>query len=1048
MRNGVIHSKARKSLALRKQHPYFEMISDAVVTLKERNGSSHYAIRKFIEDKYKDLPANFKKMLLIQLKKLVASDKLVKVKASYKLPSAAKTVAAAKPKTGAEKKPTAPAKAKPAAAPAKATPAPKAKPAAKAKKAPRLRLSRLQKLSQMRRVLLKLITLEEIIKYFGEPMEEAAGILRASRATLKGLCRSFGVSRWPYETDKSDSLNSIFKGSNEPHFTSNSPATFSKHGKHSSTLIRHQQVPTNLPDELAQPETILTIKATYKKDIVRFSFKLLDGFMKLEEQIATRFQLKLGSFSLKYKDIEGDMILITCDSSLSVSVDDFTLPDGQTAVIKLVLRSADSAGFQQSRTSRLLSVRRLYVGKKEIDGVAVIASFSIEQDIEGRSTDITPYMENVKTKHPQLLYESKLYRNLQGGTSVPNVRWFGVEGDYNVLVMDLLGLSLKDLFNFCSRKFSLKTALMLADQMINRIEFVQCKSFLHRDIKPDNFLMVLGRRANQVYIIDFGLVKRYWDNTHQHIWYRENKNLTGTARYASMSTHLGTVGDTFRLFLYPTEFASNFHYCRSLRFEDKPDYSYLKRIFRDLFIHEGNIFNWTILKYQQSQISAPSHGLGMCNGQTSGTLPAIRNGEEASRRRNSAQVINSGNQSKEKTQVTNNTTGKDAMMSSLNYTLIRSTARSRTPDGTNLKSSSGQKSLPLGGSSDQKNGVVKNYENAISKCLQGLHLNDEETLIRSTARSRTPDGTNLKSSSGQKSLPLGGSSDQKNCAVKNYENAISKCLQEPIVATTAIEPTCGDAPSPPTFIHSKAKKSLAVRKHPPILQMKLVASDKLVRVKASYKLPSAAKMVVRNRNKEKREPLKWRNRLYFLAVTKPKKGAAPTKKKPTAPAKTKAVPAKAKPAPKANPAAKAKPAPEAKPAAKAKTAPKAKPWAKVKPVAKVERTSTRWMPRKKARAKVAPKTSGRLIALEEIIKHFIEPMEEAAGILREYDNNRIDKMNEYNIPDNGCRHDVENTSSTICFTPFIHLIVASLMDIYNDSICVYWVGRGLVYICL
>jgi serine/threonine protein kinase len=107
-------------------------------------------------------------------------------------------------------------------------------------------------------------------------------------------------------------------------------------------------------------------------------------------------------------------------------------------------------------------------------------------------------LENVKTKHPQLLYESKIYRILQGGTGIPNVRWFGVEGDYNVLVMDLLGPSLEDLFNFCSRKLSLKTVLMLADQMINRVEFVHSKSFLHRDIKPDNFLMGLGRRANQV----------------------------------------------------------------------------------------------------------------------------------------------------------------------------------------------------------------------------------------------------------------------------------------------------------------------------------------------------------------------------------------------------------------------------------------------------------------------------------------------------------------------------------------------------------------------
>lgn len=78
-------------------------------------------------------------------------------------------------------------------------------------------------------------------------------------------------------------------------------------------------------------------------------------------------------------------------------------------------------------------------------------------------------MEPVKTKHPQLLYESRLYKilNLGGGSvGIPNVKWYGVEGDYNVMVMDLLGPSLEDLFNFCGRKFSLKTVLMLADQMV------------------------------------------------------------------------------------------------------------------------------------------------------------------------------------------------------------------------------------------------------------------------------------------------------------------------------------------------------------------------------------------------------------------------------------------------------------------------------------------------------------------------------------------------------------------------------------------------------
>ncbi|KAL9252564.1 Casein kinase 1-like protein [Drosera capensis] len=273
-------------------------------------------------------------------------------------------------------------------------------------------------------------------------------------------------------------------------------------------------------------------------------------------------------------------------------------------------------------------------------------------------------LEPVKTKHPQLHYESKLYVLLQGGTGIPHLKWYGVEGEYNIMVIDLLGPSLEDLFNYCSRKFSLKTVLMLADQMINRVEYMHSRGFLHRDIKPDNFLMGLGRKANQVYVIDFGLAKKYWDlQTHKHIPYRENKNLTGTARYASVNTHLGveqsrrddleSLGYVLMYFLrgslpwqglkagtkkqkydkiserkmltpiealckgYPSEFTSYFHYCRSLRFDDKPDYSYLKRLFRDLFIREGYqfdyVFDWTVLKYPQigsSSKSAAKQALG------------------------------------------------------------------------------------------------------------------------------------------------------------------------------------------------------------------------------------------------------------------------------------------------------------------------------------------------------------------------------------------------------------------------------------------------------
>jgi len=90
---------------------------------------------------------------------------------------------------------------------------------------------------------------------------------------------------------------------------------------------------------------------------------------------------------------------------------------------------------------------------------------------------------------------------------IPEVHYFGAEGDYNVMILDLLGPSLEDLKTYCTNKFTTKTVLMIADQLVQRMEYIHNKNFLHRDIKPDNFLIGLGKKQHIIYAIDFGLAK-------------------------------------------------------------------------------------------------------------------------------------------------------------------------------------------------------------------------------------------------------------------------------------------------------------------------------------------------------------------------------------------------------------------------------------------------------------------------------------------------------------------------------------------------------------
>ncbi|EWC45769.1 casein kinase-like I [Drechslerella stenobrocha 248] len=243
-----------------------------------------------------------------------------------------------------------------------------------------------------------------------------------------------------------------------------------------------------------------------------------------------------------------------------------------------------------------------------------------------------------KSDAPQLRDEYRTYKILVGCPGIPNVYYFGQEGLHNILVIDLLGPSLEDLFDHCNRRFSIKTVVMVAKQMLSRVQTIHEKNLIYRDIKPDNFL--IGRpgtkAANVIHVVDFGMAKQYRDpKTKQHIPYRERKSLSGTARYMSINTHLGreqsrrddleALGHVFMYFLrgglpwqglkaatnkqkyekigekkqttpvkdlcdgFPDEFNQYLSYVRNLGFEDAPDYDFLRDLFTKALKNTGEV---------------------------------------------------------------------------------------------------------------------------------------------------------------------------------------------------------------------------------------------------------------------------------------------------------------------------------------------------------------------------------------------------------------------------------------------------------------------------
>ena len=248
-----------------------------------------------------------------------------------------------------------------------------------------------------------------------------------------------------------------------------------------------------------------------------------------------------------------------------------------------------------------------------------------------------------KSSNQSLLESEATIMNYLKCKYIPNIESFGQNNEYNILIMQLMDKSLEDLINIY-KTFSIKTTCLLAYQMINILKFIHDNHIIHRDIKPDNFVMGIKEKNQNLYILDFGLAKKYRSskNLVQYPLIKKKK-LTGTARYASINAleeyeqsrrdDLESVSYVLMYFLrgnlpwqglkvkvkeeryqkilekkkettseelckgFPKEFSMFVSYSRNLGYYDEPKYKKLRKMFLNLVFQIKEkfdfIYDWT-----------------------------------------------------------------------------------------------------------------------------------------------------------------------------------------------------------------------------------------------------------------------------------------------------------------------------------------------------------------------------------------------------------------------------------------------------------------------
>jgi serine/threonine protein kinase len=236
-------------------------------------------------------------------------------------------------------------------------------------------------------------------------------------------------------------------------------------------------------------------------------------------------------------------------------------------------------------------------------------------------------LESKDARQPRVFYEAKVYKALSAKrqklskekavdqVSFPTVHWHGSAGDYNAMVMDLLGPTLEDIFIAESRVFQFKTISKLGSEILENLKHVHSRGFVHRDVQPENFVVSIDGRST-THLIDFGFAKKYRDQA-GHIPCVSGKRSLGNMFFSSYNAHIGLqqsrrddLESAAYMLLYfsqgalpwmatideeyiselkgksldvlfkdaPTELKEFLRYCRKLKFDETPDYAFLRRL--------------------------------------------------------------------------------------------------------------------------------------------------------------------------------------------------------------------------------------------------------------------------------------------------------------------------------------------------------------------------------------------------------------------------------------------------------------------------------------